>query len=836
MRRLVVLILLQYFQIQCASAQQWYRKYQAIDQPEEREIFLKRKENEFITEGDQNALIQLYLLNSESFKKEGDLIAAESTLLKAKKLVDTKSSQDNLFIGSTIFRKTTVFDVYDQLGRLYLKSGNPERGLALFQESLIKRNSIFPSRSVHRILPLLGIATYHLDQNNLDSAMLYLKKGLHELDKSTSTFFNFGQVELGFYEIMVQVAIQKNDFKIAENALRKTLRSASSGIRRYESVSQRNVSYASILNLKANYFLSKRDAKTAEYYIKKARLFVKDSTDISLTAINVLKTESLINWLKEDYQTTYSTFAKLLRFYSYYIEKNLSALTESEKDQFFKNLKSDIEVFNYFASYTIKYNKGINVSPLLYNTTIQNKALLLTESVRLKRTLESSKNDTLISKLKAWKATKEMLAASYFVVNNENRIDSLNRQAFTIERELTRELNTRQGKRVLIHWEDIINNLQADEAAMEILRVERPKNINSLPYDENPVNYLSLIVRKDFTKPDVIFLNEGHLLDNRYLFHYRNSIRSQINDTLSYLKYWSEFDQKLSGVDRLYLSTDGVYNLLNLNTLKNYKDDQYLIDKLNITYVTNTSDILKTQSSKIAKKVILFGRPQYGIQQNNVTEEGKLTRGLYDHDIYELRKVDFADLPGTESELTSIASLLADNYTTEIFLGVTATEKNVKKVESPLVLHIASHGYFIENNGSNINPFIRSGIIFSGVNSNYNNISDDGILTALEAANLNLSETKLVVLSACETGLGDVRNGEGVYGLQRAFTIAGAENLIMSLWKVDDSVTSELMIHFYQAWSTGHSIGEAFKMAQTKVRSKNENPYYWGAFILLGHE
>ena len=129
---------------------------------------------------------------------------------------------------------------------------------------------------------------------------------------------------------------------------------------------------------------------------------------------------------------------------------------------------------------------------------------------------------------------------------------------------------------------------------------------------------------------------------------------------------------------------------------------------------------------------------------------------------------------------------------------------------------------------------IRSGLVLSDIIVP-SNMKEDGVLTAYEVTSLNLDSTYLVVLSACETGLGEIKNGEGVYGLQRGFNVAGARYLLMSLWKVDDFATSMLMGQFYNNWLKTGNIHQAFTDAQQFVRADYPHPYYWGSFILLGN-
>ena len=169
-------------------------------------------------------------------------------------------------------------------------------------------------------------------------------------------------------------------------------------------------------------------------------------------------------------------------------------------------------------------------------------------------------------------------------------------------------------------------------------------------------------------------------------------------------------------------------------------------------------------------------------------------------------------------------------------------------------MHIATHGYFLADgdvgsggaagvNAENAkgNPLLRSGLLLAGASRTLSGhaipdlqSNDNGVLTAYEAMNLSLEGTDLIILSACETGLGDVRAGEGVYGLQRAFQVAGARALIMSLWKVDDVATQLLMTNFYTYWAKGGSKLKAFRQAQLKLMAQYKDPYYWGAFVMMG--
>jgi CHAT domain-containing protein len=210
-------------------------------------------------------------------------------------------------------------------------------------------------------------------------------------------------------------------------------------------------------------------------------------------------------------------------------------------------------------------------------------------------------------------------------------------------------------------------------------------------------------------------------------------------------------------------------------------------------------------------------------------------------------------LPGTEKEVKNISDFFKSRkWVVNMHTGDDAVKAAVKSVNNPRVLHIATHGLFLNDikpddkdilgmEGKRVieNPLLRSGLFFAGASKAIEEGSnptgyDNGYLTAYEAQNMDLDRTELVVLSACETGLGEIKNGEGVYGLQRAFQQAGAKSVLMSLWKVNDEATQELMTTFYKEWVSGKTKREAFNTAQKKIRDKYHYPYYWGGFVMVG--
>jgi CHAT domain-containing protein len=259
-----------------------------------------------------------------------------------------------------------------------------------------------------------------------------------------------------------------------------------------------------------------------------------------------------------------------------------------------------------------------------------------------------------------------------------------------------------------------------------------------------------------------------------------------------------------------------------------------------VSYVSAGRDLLRMQLARASRSgPVVLADPLFGEPDRSVTAAA------------DVNTMYFAPLAGTRYEAQSIRSVFPD---AQVLSGPGATKAALSALQAPSILHIATHGFFIESprDGASAgqaagtrrpstdaaapaeNPLLRSGLALAGANPDATRA--DGILTALEAAHLDLWGTKLVTLSACDTGVGVVRNGDGVYGLRRSFFLAGAETLVMSLWPVSDAITHDMMTRYYKGLKAGMGRGEALRQVQLSMstRKGREHPFYWASFIQAG--
>ena len=305
-----------------------------------------------------------------------------------------------------------------------------------------------------------------------------------------------------------------------------------------------------------------------------------------------------------------------------------------------------------------------------------------------------------------------------------------------------------------------------------------------------------------------------------------NSIYQQNNNKLSNL-IWKKIENKISLNDKIYLSVSGLLHTISFPALLNEK-------KVDVTYLGSTKELIeiKKETSKNST-IALFGNINYGKKTD------------YDRAKIQDRNSNFNLLPYSKNEVNGIKSIFeaTAEKKVSVFTQNVASEENFRKLNGRKfdIIHIATHGYYDAfssvlsraDDNSNENVLLKSGLAFSNANNNSTNTKNDGILNAFEISQMDLSNVDLIVLSACETGLGSDKGNEGVFGLQRVFKLAGAKSMIVSLWQVPDKSTSELMVRFYEFYLNGFSKKESLLKAQNEIKRKYKLPYYWGGFMLI---
>ncbi|MDF5733095.1 MAG: CHAT domain-containing protein [Rhizonema sp. PD38] len=307
----------------------------------------------------------------------------------------------------------------------------------------------------------------------------------------------------------------------------------------------------------------------------------------------------------------------------------------------------------------------------------------------------------------------------------------------------------------------------------------------------------------------------------------------------------------LGDARHLLLSPDGQLTLIPFEALVDEKG-KYLIQSYAFSYLTSGRDLLRLQSVASSQTApVVFADVDYNRQTTIAAAQSSNTvRGVQNRRSQDLASVSFPPLSNTKEEAEKIKAIFPE---TTLKLGQSATETAIKQLNSPSILHLATHGFFLSDPEVKLandefgkqpkvlnleNPLLRSGLALAGAN-NRNQVSsgtNDGVLTALEVAGLSLRGTQLVVLSACETGLGDVKVGDGLYGLRRALVIAGSQSQVLSLWKVSDAGTKELMVKYYLGLKAGKGRHEALRDAQLEMlkNPSYQHPFYWASFVPSG--
>lgn len=536
--------------------------------------------------------------------------------------------------------------------------------------------------------------------------------------------------------------------------------------------------------------------------------------------------------------------------------------SEKEKQAFLKMLAKN---FDDLQSLTL--NRNANFSTLIstnLNNQLMLKGLLLNNSKNILSQLSKLNDIAVQEKLIEYKKSRMALAQvlTQPISEREINIDSLRNIVNNKEANLVKLYSSTfdDGVSLVKDWKRSKMALNENEFAVEFSHfnlIKRGKQTDS-------IMYVAYVYGRESENPKMIPLFEEHQL--RSLLTQNRTPNTLYKSAELYDLIWKPLTDHIDEKETVYYSPSGLLNQISFSAIPDKTD--VLINSYNLIQLSSTNVLANKHSQQDVSSSVFIGGINYEYSADPVNEGVMADSDSYSY----LKSTSLTNSRGTKSrgeswtylnatltEVENLSSKFEIRGDSVITLSKNeATEENFKKLSgnSPNILHIATHGFFYENLNRNVqfetnlstedqyrlaeDPLLRSGLIMAGANYAWKNSSnppneiEDGILTAMEISNLDLSNTDLVVLSACETGLGDIEGSEGVYGLQRAFKMAGVDKLIMSLWQVPDEETADFMQLFYEKWLNERTVRDAFIDTQREMYLKYKNePLKWAAFVLL---
>ena len=760
------------------------------------------------------------------FLQTGAYSQAESTLLQAYQMVTPEMNREFLLTELS----NNLAQVYDRLN-IY------DKALQYYQESLGRCRQHYADNSLPCIILLNNIAGVHLKEDNLAQAIEDYRKVIKEFEKFLPAS---DPVYITALNNLATAYRKNNELDIAEQYLDKATQLLHKGALANDDIAATVLNNIAVIN-------------TAQGQYEKAALNYKKAFDIkrsiygenSVLLMDLISNLAVTCWALDKHAEAIPLFKKSIELAVRHVNYVFPNLNENEQVQFYQKLKEDFERFNTIAIQWADKD-GELLSQMFQNRAIIKSLQFFTHQRRInhiERKSDPALNE-LVSRLKdcrnrlghLYQLPLSQLADAAAVSALEQEIDSLEK-AISLRSSEALYSGDRTGAEV--HWKSLIAKLRPDEAIIEMIRFRKYDRQSARKKDyfglTDSVHYAALIVTSQTKdKPELVFLRDGNNLETRYYNYYKNALRYNVQDDLSFHFFWQPLEEHLGGKKRIYFSADGVYHKINVNTLRDVSAHKFLLEKFDIIYLLNPIQFVENNPplSTMKHDAVLMGDPMFDIDVDAPRERS-------------VEFNQFVGLPGTEDEIRAIDKVLkAHSWKTTTFLKGSATEANLKSVSSPAILHLASHGFFstdvVALNAEAKKEFLfHSGIVLSGANKSLSTGStsfhNDGIVTAFEVMSLDLTNTHLVVLSACETGLGKIENGEGVFGLQRSFLQAGAANVLISLWKVDDDATRDLMISFYQYLAQGNTLHDSLRKAQAEQAAVMADPALWGGFVLVGN-
>jgi ankyrin repeat protein/CHAT domain-containing protein len=723
---------------------------------------------------------------------------------------------------------------------------------------------------------LKSFASFKLQQSDTAAYISMMEKLLDYFHKNSieeEDHYNYINALLDFGSFYFEMGEDQKAFDFYREALLFVDTSNTVSDLQKESVYR---SYATEIGKKEAFY-----NEAEQYFMKSREIIFNNNLDKGF-----LYSDHLYYYLsflmdRGDHEKAYQSAKELNDLITSKLDFHFALLSEEEKYQYISTQRNSLDqIYSFGFNYKEEYPE---LTGMLYDNMLKIKGILLESSKTIFGTLSETNDKNARALYEQWKKAKNDLMRLYTQSAEDRNIDPgvLENKIENMEKEMIANSQLEaQAANNNISYKQIHENLGDNQAAIEIFHFDY-----KLKDASDPVYYCALVNTKARKYPSLVFLFEASELNDLIKKESRESNATYVSKLYSkrglgllvstenvdysevlYEKLWQALEPYLDGIDEVFLSLSGLTHKIAYAAIP-LDSNHTLIDKYNIRYVSSSRDVLKQSAREFSRQSVrLYGGIHYNIDSLENTNAGASYSQSKRSITYDsTRGGAWSYLQGTLDEVMNISAVFAKKgWKYDLFMGDEASEETFKNMdESPEILHFATHGFFFPEQESDKkatnpsailfsessekgleelihtteNPLMRSGILMAG--ANYTWLSgrppqnrEDGILTAYEVSLMDLSNTELVVLSACETGLGDIRGSEGVFGLQRAFKLAGAQSMIMSLWQVPDQQTVELMNLFYAFLLDADTKQTAFRKAQLEMKKKYD-PFYWAAFVLI---
>ena len=786
-----------------------------------------------------NSDIYYYLVNSMSsaYCLMGDYTSAIGCL---------EPKMDNVVCG--LIDAELYVDIYNILGNAYLHLGNYEKSARCFNmaQECARIQLEETSPSVANTLNNLGNLYRKMNNEKValdfyNESLAIYKRNFGEDDiNCAASYNNIGNVYDG---------LGKQDDALASYEKCRTIMAANK--------MQNTGDYANTTaNISRVYNAKKEYAKALSYADEALKITEQIYGTDHARYADMTNNKGDVYFASGDYQKAAECYTKALAINRKHLVSDFSFLTASEREMYWENNGSMCQRILRCGS---KLPNNDLISGGAYDAELITKGLLLTSDIEFTRTIYESGDSALIADYMRLVSLNDALNKAYEMPVEERYIDTreLKERINNAERDLVAR-TTKYGNiagSVELTWKDVQSAMKSGDVAIEFTKFD---------VDSTQTRYAALVLAKDMKSPVLVplctasdlqkLMRTGSLPDKqnddgRGATVLRDKRMGLYTSTDLYNAIWKPMEKYFGKNARIYFAPAGILHQIAIEYAP-VDAKASISDKYEMYRVSSTRFLATDYSPRPFEEAVLYGGIKYDSDTASMKRENERfgTRAVSYNSFAEINKDEDRSslnyLPGTKSEVEAIATMMkSGKWNTELREGEQANEESFKDLSGKKVslLHIATHGFFLPadtklNSSQSLN---LSGLMLAGANNIWQNRTipegiEDGILTAKEISGMDLRSTDMVVLSACQTGLGEITD-EGVFGLQRGFKKAGVNTIIMSLWSVDDNATQLMMTEFYSNLIKGMTKREAFLKAQRTLKTTAgfENPRFWAAFIML---